>query len=108
MLRSFDYAVRAVARDISATEEEASQIAYRSEEWVKRNSAAFLDGYVSQRGEPLTDDEQTLITAYVADKAIYEAVYETRNRPTWVDIPLAALQKILDPGTENATHATEL
>jgi maltokinase len=107
MLRSFDYAVRAVARDISATEEEASQIAYRSEEWVKRNSAAFLDGYVSQRGEPLTDDEQTLITAYVADKAIYEAVYETRNRPTWVDIPLAALQKILDPGTENATPATE-
>ena len=43
----------------------------------------------------------------MADKAVYEAVYEARNRPTWVDIPLAALQKILDPGTENATPATE-
>jgi maltokinase len=108
MLRSFDYAVRAVARDISATEEEAFQIAYRSEEWVKRNSAAFLAGYVSERGEPLTEDEQTLVTAYVADQAIYEAVYETRNRPAWVDIPLAALHKLVEPGTEHASPGTEV
>jgi maltokinase len=108
MLRSFDYAVRAVARDISATEDEAPQVAYRSQEWVKRNSAAFLEGYVAHRGTPLSEDEQTLITAYVADKAIYEAVYETRNRPTWVDIPLAALHKILDPSAEHAPPATEL
>jgi maltokinase len=108
MLRSFDYAVRAVARDISATEDEAPQVAYRSQEWVKRNSAAFLEGYVEHRGTPLSEDEQTLITAYVADKAIYEAVYETRNRPTWVDIPLAALHKILDPSAEHAPPATEL
>jgi maltokinase len=108
MLRSFDYAVRAVARDISATEDEAPQVAYRSQEWVRRNGAAFLEGYVAHRGTPLSEDEQTLITAYVADKAIYEAVYETRNRPTWVDIPLAALHKILDPSAEHAPPATEL
>jgi maltokinase len=96
MLRSFDYAVRAVARDISATEDEAQQIAYRSQEWVKRNTAAFLEGYAEQRGAPLTDAEQTLITAYAADKAVYEAVYETRNRPTWVDIPLAAVHKLVE------------
>jgi maltokinase len=102
MLRSFDYAVRAVARDLDSTEEEAAQIAYRSEEWVQRNTIAFLDGYVEQRGTPLTADEHALITAYVADKAVYEAVYETRNRPAWVDIPLAALHR-LAAGTEYAT-----
>jgi maltokinase len=83
MLRSFDYAVRAVARDMSPTDEdEAAQIAYRAEEWVTRNTAAFLHGYVGHRDHPLTDDELALVTAYVADKAVYEAVYETRNRPT--------------------------
>ena len=103
VLRSFDYAVRAVARDLDSTEAEASQIAYRSEEWVQRNDRAFLDGYVEHRGVPLTPDEHALITAYVADKAVYEAVYEMRNRPAWVDIPLAALQRIA-AGTHD--HAT--
>jgi len=103
MLRSFDYAARTVAGDFGATEEEAAQIAYRSEEWVKRNTAAFLDGYVEQRERPLDEEERALITAYVADKAIYEAVYETRNRPTWVGIPLAALTKLAEGTTEYAT-----
>jgi maltokinase len=96
MLRSFDYAASAVARDLDGTLDEAGQIAYRSGEWVQRNSAAFLDGYVEQRELPLTDDELALVTAYVADKAVYEAVYETRNRPTWVQIPLAALHRLAD------------
>lgn len=103
MLRSFDYAARAVARDLASTEEEASQVAYRSGEWVQRNSAAFLDGYVEHRESPLSPDELALVTAYVADKAIYEAVYETRNRPAWVDIPLAALHKLADGITDHAT-----
>jgi maltokinase len=94
MLRSFDYAVRAVVRDVPGTEEESGQIAYRAEEWVRRNTASFVDGYVEARGRALTDDEWALVTAYVADKAVYEAVYETRNRPTWADIPLAALRRL--------------
>jgi maltokinase len=104
MLRSFDYAARAVARDLSPTDDdEAAQIAYRAEEWVSRNATAFLDGYVSHRGEPLTGDERALVTAYVADKAVYEAVYETRNRPAWLDIPLAALHRLAEGTTEYAT-----
>ena len=45
-------------------------------------------------GRELTADEQTLLAAYVADKAVYEAVYEARNRPTWVAIPLEAVARI--------------
>jgi len=99
MLRSFDYAAHAVARDLDGSGEEAAQTAYRAEEWVQRNTRAFLDGYAEQRGRPLTEAELTLVTAYIADKAVYEATYETRNRPTWVDIPLAALQRLADGGT---------
>jgi maltokinase len=39
-------------------------------------------------------DEETLLSAYVADKAVYEVVYEARNRPGWVDIPLDAIRRI--------------
>ena len=104
MLRSFDYAARAVARDLSPTDDdEAAQIAYRAEEWVSRNTAAFLDGYISQREEALTGAERALVTAYVADKAVYEAVYETRNRPAWLEIPLAALRRLAEGTTDHAT-----
>ena len=103
MLRSFDYAARAMARDIPANEEDSGQIAYRIGEWVQRNTSAFLDGYVDRRERPLTADERALIAAYAADKAVYETVYETRNRPAWVDIPLAALQRLADGTTEFTT-----
>lgn len=39
-------------------------------------------------------DHEVLLTAYVIDKAAYEAVYEQRNRPDWIDIPLTALRAI--------------
>ena len=111
MLRSFDYAARAVARDLATNDvendPEAAQIAYRAEEWVVRNTTAFLDGYVHQRERPLTDDELALVTAYAADKAVYEAAYETRNRPAWLDIPLAALDRLADGTTEYATTRSE-
>ena len=64
----------------------------------QRNRAAFLDGYVEGRveagGGPLSADEQALIDAYEADKAVYEVLYEARNRPTWLDIPLGAIERI--------------
>ena len=89
MLRSFDYAPRAAAMTAAATGDDgAEQRAYRAAEWSARNQAAFLEAYA---GRDLTGDEQTLLAAYVADKAVYECVYEARNRPTWLSIPLAAL-----------------
>ena len=57
----------------------------------QRNRDAFLAAYA---GGELTADEQALLAAYVADKAVYEAVYEARNRPAWVAIPLEAVARI--------------
>ena len=89
MLRSFDYAPRVAAMTAAATGDEGvEQRAFRAAEWSARNQAAFLEAYA---GRDLTGDEQTLLAAYVADKAVYECVYEARNRPTWLPIPMAAL-----------------
>ena len=104
MLRSFDYAPRVVTMTSFALDPgvaEKGQQAYRAAEWSARNSRAFLEAYV---GRDLTGSEQTLLDAYVADKAVYEAVYEARNRPTWVDIPLDAIERL---ATERATTRTE-
>ncbi len=97
MLRSFDYAVESVIKDLY-DDGPSPQIRYRANEWVERNRTAFLEGYVEARlesgGGPLTPDEQALIDAYEADKAVYEVRYEARNRPTWLDIPLGAIERI--------------
>jgi maltokinase len=107
MLRSFDYAAQSLVKDLHASQEASPQITYRAQEWVERNRNAFLEGYVERRlarDEPrlsaeglpagLSAAEQAMIDAYEADKAVYETVYEARNRPTWLDIPLHAIDRI--------------
>ena len=100
MLRSFDYAPQVVSRTlvhggVDSADDAGQQRDFRAHEWSERNRHAFLDAYA--QGAPLTDAERALLTAYVADKAVYEAVYETRNRPDWVVIPLAAIARTFDP-----------
>jgi maltokinase len=94
MLRSFDYAPRIVERAMTDGErlEDAGQhISARADQWAERNKTHFLVAYA---GGALTAEQQTLLDAYVADKAVYETVYETRNRPTWLDVPLQAVARI--------------
>ena len=93
MIRSFDYAPRVVAMTGAELDQgpEADQRSYRASEWSARNRAAFLGAYIAQRGEDLGASAQVLLDAYLADKVVYEAVYEARNRPGWLSIPLAAL-----------------
>jgi maltokinase len=98
MLRSFDYAAHAVEADV---DEQGPQIAYRAHEWSERNRSEFLAGYIEAIGgtsdekpEGLTPAQHVLLRAYEADKAVYETVYEARNRPGWLSIPLAAITRL--------------
>jgi maltokinase len=93
MLRSFDYAPRSVEHSQPGGEgdpELADLRRLRANEWANRNRNHFLVAY----GGDLTVEQRILLDAYVADKAVYETVYESRNRPGWLSIPLEALAQI--------------
>ncbi len=89
MLRSFDYAARHLLADHPAD----VQRAYRASEWADRNRDAFLAGYADAGGaDPRR--QPVLLRAYETDKAVYEVLYEARNRPTWLHIPMAAIHRL--------------
>ncbi|MEO7070879.1 MAG: phosphotransferase [Nostocoides sp.] len=97
MMRSFDYAG-------GSAEHARPGISARA--WVTATQEAFLDGYAARSG---TDPRSspTLLTAFQLDKAVYEVVYEARNRPTWLSIPLDAVQRLLAAAAAGA-HSQEV
>jgi maltokinase len=89
MLRSFDYAGH--HRIIEATVGATQQLAYRADEWSTRNRDAFCAGYAESAGDD-PRAQGAVLAAFELEKAVYEAVYEARNRPAWLPIPLASLR----------------
>ncbi|MBF8191779.1 phosphotransferase [Nonomuraea sp. K274] len=94
MLRSFDYAARHLLADRSQA---GPSLEPRAQEWADRNRAAFLDGY-AEGGGVITRADAALLRAFELSKAVYEVVYEARNRPLWMSIPLAAFRPRTDLG----------
>jgi len=80
MLRSFDY-----ASAVGGGPDPAS--------WAATCCAAFLDAYSASEGSVELDPE--LLRALVLDKAVYESIYEARNRPDWLPVPLAGIDNAL-------------
>jgi maltokinase len=86
MLRSLDYA----ARFQLAGHENLEQARAAARDWARRNQAAFCAGYARAGG---TDPGKhgILVRALTLDKAVYEVIYEARNRPSWLPIPLGSI-----------------
>jgi predicted trehalose synthase len=84
MLRSFDY----VAGTLELEDDDPSGRA-----WADTARDAFLIGYADRLGEPL-EPHARLLAALELDKALYECVYEVRNRPAWLPIPERAVHRL--------------
>jgi len=95
MLRSLDYAVH-TALSPTGTPSPAG------ERWVRRASAAFLEGYregiarVPTRLLPASSSAfAQALSVFELDRALYEVRYELDNRPGWLGIPLRGLARLL-------------
>ncbi len=104
MLRSFHYAAHAALlkqqeRGLFPAEA-APTLAPWVRFWHAWVCASFLRSYLETAAAggflpPSNDGLQTLLDAYLLEKAIYELAYELNNRPTWVTIPLHGILSLL-------------
>ena len=89
MLRSFAYAASAahVARGTPA-----------AAGWELRAREVFLEGYLAEVDPSLVPSGRALerlLSVFELEKAVYELRYELDNRPTWVEIPVAGIERLL-------------
>jgi maltokinase len=89
MLRSFDYAARHQLLGHRARD----SLELVARDWVQRNTSAFCDGY-GEAGGVDPRQQAVLLRAFEIDKAVYEVMYEARNRPSWLPIPLDSLAAV--------------
>lgn len=95
MLRSFAYA---------ATAAELDRDAEGTEEWEQRARERFLEGYLETTDPTLLPSGQAaierLLAVYELEKAVYELRYELDNRPDWVRIPVAGIERLMRQAAE--------
>ena len=93
MLRSFDYA----AQQLLVGQPEDPERTACALAWARRNRDAFCDGYGKVAGRDPRDSGDVL-RALELDKAVYEVGYEHANRPDWLSVPLASIERIVTEG----------
>jgi trehalose synthase-fused probable maltokinase len=79
MLRSLDYAARTAAAGTSLD----------ADGWLEGAREAFLGAYGA-----VGLAEAPLLAAFELEKACYEVRYEASNRPGWLWLPLAAVERL--------------
>jgi trehalose synthase-fused probable maltokinase len=94
MLRSFTYAA-------SSVELRGATV---PDDWEVRARWRFLDSYlaaVDPRLLPAGDAAiERLLAVFELEKAVYELRYELDNRPDWVGIPVAGIERLMHAATE--------
>ena len=91
MLRSFDYAAGHAALGLTGDDPARA----KADRWAAECREAFLAGYEAAYPVGSEPFDTRLLAALELDKALYEVVYEARNRPTWLEIPLRAVQRLV-------------
>lgn len=104
MIRSFHYAAyNALFLDASLRAKDKPLLEPWADLWYHYVSGIFLHSYLETCGDvPFIPHEkgelETLLQAFLLDKAIYELGYELNNRPDWIIIPVRGVQCILKSG----------
>jgi len=80
LLRSLDYAARTVQR---------TSPSFDPEGWLREARSAFIGAY-----GVIGPSEASLLEAFELEKACYEVRYEANNRPDWLWLPLAAVERL--------------
>jgi maltokinase len=95
MLRSFAYAAT------------AAELAHDGEvphDWEERARERFLHGYLETTDPALLPPGEAaverMLAVYELEKAVYELRYELDNRPDWVQIPVAGIERLMQQAAE--------
>jgi trehalose synthase-fused probable maltokinase len=95
MLRSFAYA---------ATAAELTRDADIPDDWEERARDRFLESYLETVDATLLPPGEAaidrLLAVFELEKAVYELRYELDNRPDWVGIPVAGIERLMNAAAE--------
>jgi trehalose synthase-fused probable maltokinase len=95
MLRSFAYA---------ATAAELTRDAQVPDDWEERARERFLESYLETVDQALLPSGgaaiDRLLAVFELEKAVYELQYELDNRPDWVGIPVAGIERLMHQAAE--------
>jgi len=105
MLRSISYAAHFAAANVPARGARTGAVARAATAWEKQARAKFLEGYGQATDNwrasflPARREQTRAVLDFLElEKAIYELNYEMNNRPEWVSIPVAGIQRCLATG----------
>jgi maltose alpha-D-glucosyltransferase/alpha-amylase len=99
MVRSFSYAAHSGVNHFLAEGRSGAApetLAAWAMLWQNSVASGFLRAYrvaIAANSDliPPPEQAQTLYTAYLLEKALYELLYELNNRPTWLRIPISGI-----------------
>jgi maltose alpha-D-glucosyltransferase/alpha-amylase len=103
MLRSFSYAARSALITFSQRyPEKYPTLELWATAWENAAANSFLAGYKQTLAPnpsliPDPTNADTMLSALLLEKALYELLYELNNRPTWLSIPLNGLLTLTQP-----------